>query len=358
MKRRVIVVGAAGYTGAELAEILLAHPGVEIAGLFASGSRSEPAAMSDLFPRLRGRLDQPVTAYSPAAAETAGAEAAFLCTPHEASIEIAAGLLTSGVRVFDLSAAFRLRDASLYPRYYGFAHPRADLLAAAAYGLPELGRELIAAADLVACPGCYPTSAILPLAPLARAGAVRPGTRPIVDSTSGVSGAGRSPSARTHFCEVSYGPYGVLNHRHGPEIDAYTATPVVFTPHLAPYDRGIVSTIHVELAPGWNAARVADTLHAVYHGEPFVRLLPESTWPTVSGVQRTNFCDIAWAADDANHHLIIVSAIDNLLKGASGQAVQCLNVRFGFPETAGLRGTGLPAGLPARCEPHALGGRA
>jgi N-acetyl-gamma-glutamyl-phosphate reductase len=350
LKARVVIIGAGGYTGAELAEILLSHPDTEVAGLFASGTRSVPALFSDLFPRFRGRLDSPVRAYSAGAVEEAGAEAAFLATPHEASVSIAAELLDRGVKVFDLSAAFRLKEASLYPRYYGFEHPRPDLLAGASYGLPELTRGAIAAADLVACAGCYPTSAILPLSPLVRAGAVRRGTRPIVDSTSGVSGAGRAPGARTHFCEVSYGPYGVLEHRHGPEIDAYAGVPVVFTPHLAPYERGIVSTIHVELAPGWSGDRVAEALHIAYDGEPFVRFPPARAWPTAASVERTNFCDMAWAVDDSAGHLVLVSAIDNLVKGASGQAVQCMNIRLGLAEDAGLpsRSSARPEVTPGR----------
>src|SRR5262249_20255987 len=158
------------------------------------------------------------------------------------------------------------------------------------------------------------------LAPLVRAGAVEKGRRPIVDSISGVSGAGKTPSPRTHFCEVSVQPYNVMKHRHNPEIDQACGTPVVFTPHLGPYSRGIVSTMHVDLAPGWTGARVGETYKAAYAGEPFVRLLPAGEWPSVQGVERTNFCDIGWAADEAHRHLIVVSAIDNLVKGAAGQA--------------------------------------
>ncbi len=342
---RTVVVGAGGYSGAELVAILLRHPRAEIVGLFGSSRRSEgsPQPIADVFPRFRGRLDLAIAAADPAAILALKPDAVFLCTPHEASLELAPALRTGTTRVFDLSGAFRLKSRPLYPKFYGFEHEQPDLLAAAAYGLPEvraeglpIGRSAIARADLVAVPGCYPTSAIIPVAPLAAAGAIAPGRRPIVDSTSGVSGAGRTPSAKTHLCEVSLQPYNVFAHRHNPEIDAYAGTPVVFTPHLGAYDRGILSTIHVELAEGWTGARVRDTLAAAYSKEPFIRLLPPNAWPSVGAVERTNFCDIGLAVDEDSRHLILVSAIDNLVKGAAGQAAQCMNIRFGVEETAGL----------------------
>ncbi len=338
MSVRTIIVGASGYSGIELATVFLRHPHAEIVGLFGSSRRAEGAAPSiaDLAPSLRGRLDLRV---SPIDAGTLGGpkpDGVFLCTPHEASLELVPEMRRRGLIVFDLSAAFRLKDRTLYPKHYGFEHTEPDLLSEAVYGLPELNRAALARADLVAVPGCYPTSAILPLAPLVRAGAVKRGTRPIVDSISGVSGAGRTPSAKTHFGEVSVQPYSVLKHRHNPEIDAYAGTPVVFTPHLGPYHRGIVSTMHVELADGWTGARVREALAAAYAKEPFVRLLPADTWPSVGAVERTNFCDIGLAVDEPNQHLILVGAIDNLTKGAAGQAVQCMNIRFGFAESAGL----------------------
>jgi N-acetyl-gamma-glutamyl-phosphate reductase len=242
------------------------------------------------------------------------------------------------LRVLDLSGGFRLRDAALYPKVYGFEHGHPELLETAVYGLPELNRAQIASARLVAVPGCYPTSAILPLAPLVRAGAVARGTRPIIDSTSGVSGAGRTPTAKTHFCEISLQPYNVLKHRHNPEIDLHAGVPVVFTPHLGAFDRGILSTIHVELSEGWNAARVGATLRGAYGAEPFVRLRAPDQWPSVGAVRETNFCDIGWAVDEPRRHLIVVSAIDNLVKGAAGQAIQCMNIVCGLPETLGLDG--------------------
>ena len=343
MKRtKLSILGATGYSGAELISLLLRHPRADIVGLHSSGKSETPQSIADLFPRLRGRIDTPITAPDLAAIQASGAEAVFLATPHEASIHWAADLLAlpNPPAVFDLSGAFRLKSAALYPRFYGFEHDKPDLLTKAVYGLPELNRKDIAKADLIAVPGCYPTSAILPLAPLAKAGAIDRKRRVIVDSTSGVSGAGRSPAVKSLFCEVSLQPYNVFKHRHNPEIDIHSGTPVVFTPHLGQYDRGILSTIHIELADRWDGPRVDSTLHAAYDNEQFVRLLPEGTWPSVAGVRGTNFCDIRWAVDEANKHLIIVSAIDNLVKGAAGQAVQCFNLRFGFDEGTALDGGG------------------
>lgn len=344
MKRiKVAIIGAGGYSGAELVSILLRHPRAEIVGLFGSGKSDKPQSMGDLYPRLRGRIDMPVAAAELGALKGCGAEAVFLATPHEASIHWAADLvrLEDGApKVFDLSGAFRLKSAAMYPKFYGFEHEQPDLLAKAVYGLPELHRKEIGKADLIAVPGCYPTSAILPLAPLARAGAIDRRRRAIVDSTSGVSGAGRSATVKSLFCEVSLQPYNVFKHRHNPEIDLYSGTPVVFTPHLGQFDRGILSTIHIELADRWDGARVSDTLKAAYGEEAFVRLMAPDVWPSVAAVRGTNFCDIGWAVDEANKHLIVVSAIDNLVKGAAGQAVQCFNVRYGFDEGLALDGGG------------------
>jgi N-acetyl-gamma-glutamyl-phosphate reductase len=338
----VAIVGAGGYSGAELVSILLAHPGATVAGLFGSAKREgAPQRFSDSWPRFRGRLDLPVRATSVESVLECGAKAVFLATPHEASVELAPLFLKQGLTVFDLSGGYRFKDLSIYPKYYGFEHHNPSVVDHAVYGLPEINRERIEAAKLIAVPGCYPTSAILPLAPLVRAGAIAKDAagrtrRPIIDSASGVSGAGRTLSQKSLFCEVSLQPYNVLKHRHNPEIDAYAGTPTLFTPHLAAFERGILSTIHVDLAPGWTQAKVAETLTAAYANEPFVRLCGEHVWPSVADVRHTNFCDIGWAVDAPHDHLIMVSAIDNLVKGAAGQAVQCFNRRFGLAETTGL----------------------
>lgn len=334
---RCALVGASGYTGAELAAILLRHPDAEIVGVFGSSREGPERTLSGLHPRFRGECDLPVEPADGAAIAACGADAVFLCTPHEVSAHLVGELRAAGCPavVLDLSGAFRLAEPGLYESVYKFTHPCPDLLGEAVYGLAERARGGLREARLIAVPGCYPTSVILPLAPLVGAGTVRPGTRPIADCISGVSGAGRTPSERNVFGEVSVQPYGVWTHRHRPEIDRYVGCGVVFTPHLGPFERGILSTMHVELAEGWDEARARDMLTAAYSSSPFVRLLPAGSWPSVGGVRGTNYCDIALAEGDARH-LIVVSAIDNLIKGASGQAVQCMNLRFGLDEGAGL----------------------
>ncbi|MFZ4573408.1 MAG: N-acetyl-gamma-glutamyl-phosphate reductase [Phycisphaerales bacterium] len=338
----VAVVGASGYSGAELVSILLGHPSARLAGLFGSARREgNEQAFSDSWPRFRGRLDAVVKPVSIDALVSSGAKAVFLATPHEASVELAPSLLDAGLVVLDLSGGHRFKNGEIYPKYYGFEHKHPEILERTVYGLPELHRDRIAGADMIAVPGCYPTSAILPLAPLVRADAIARDNagrrrRPIIDSASGVSGAGRTLAQKSLFCEVSLQAYNVFKHRHNPEIDAYAGTPTVFTPHLAAFERGILSTIHVELAEGWTASRIEDVFGSAYAHEPFVRLCGEGVWPAVADVRHTNFCDIGWGFDPEHRHLIIASAIDNLVKGAAGQAVQCFNLRFGLAEDAGL----------------------
>ncbi len=336
---RVAVVGAAGYSGAELVAILLSHPAVELAGLFGSerrGAGSDAERFDSLHPRFRGATELRVEAADPAAILAQRPAAVFLATPHEASEALAPRLLEEGVVVFDLSAAFRLRDAAAYPAHYGFSHGHPELLKSAAYGLPELHAEAIADATLIACPGCYPTSVILPMRPLAESGVLAADEPIIVDAASGVSGAGRTAAVKSLFCEVSFQPYGVLSHRHQPEMEQETGRPILFTPHLLPLDRGILSTIHARLAPGASIDDARACLEERYAGQPFVRILPRGQWPSIAGVERTNLCDIALGCDRSGRHLVVASAIDNLLKGAAGQAVQCFNVRFGLPQQTAL----------------------
>ncbi len=346
---RTSVIGAAGYSGAELVGLLAAHDDVDIAGLFASESRGNSAPggkqqrFDEIFPRFRNQVELPLQPTSLERVLADKPDAVFLATPHEVSHELAPALLQNGVVVLDLSAAFRLRDPAAYPKHYGFTHAHPHLLASAVYGLPERNAAQIRQADLIALPGCYPTSIVLPLSALIDAGAIDSSQPVIADSTSGVSGAGRSPALKSLFCEVSYQPYGVLSHRHAPEINEHSGADVIFTPHLAPFDRGIVSTIHATLSQGWNDDMIRAALQRAYGDEPFVRLLPSCVWPSVSAVRATNFCDIGLAVDQSRDHLIVVSAIDNLIKGAAGQAVQCFNIRFGLPQTAGFAGAGLTA---------------
>lgn len=336
----VVIVGATGYSGAELARILLAHPAARIVGLFGSSRRAaEPdRPFHHVFPAFRGLLELPVRPADLEAIAALRPAAVFLATPHEASMALAPPLLSHGVRVLDLSGAFRLPDPALYPRHYGFEHACPEWLGRAAYGLVECHRAAIATAELIAVPGCYPTSIILPLRPLVDRGLLAPGAPVIADAISGVSGAGRTPELKAMYCEVSAGAYGVFSHRHQPEISRHAGVETIFTPHLAPFDRGIVSTIHVELAPEVDEPRVAGALAEAYGSEPFIRLLERGAWPSVGAVSRTNFCDIAVAV--RGRRAILGGAIDNLVKGAAGQAVQCFNARFGLAETAGLRPNG------------------
>lgn len=335
--RRVAVVGATGYSGAELVTLLLRHGGVEIAGVYGS-ARREGERFDDVWSKFRGRVELPVRAAEAGAIAAARPDVAFLCTPHEASLALTPPLLAHGLVVIDLSAAYRLKDAGLYPTYYGFEHDDRGNLERAVYGLVEMNRAAISRADLIAVPGCYPTSSILPLSPLARAGAIRAWTRVIVDATSGVSGAGRSAEVKNLFCEVSMRAYNVLKHRHNPEIDAYSGTRTLFTAHVGPFERGILSTIHADLAPGWSEGRVREVLEGAYRGERFVRVRRAGDWPAVGDVTHTNCCDIGLAVDEGpgGAHLVITSVIDNLVKGAAGQAVQCMNVRLGMEEERGL----------------------
>lgn len=336
---KVAVVGASGYAGGELLSLLLPHPECELVGVFGSGGGDAARPVGEVHPRLRGATRLAIEPASLEAILAPRPDAVLLATPHEASHELAPPLLDGGCVVLDLSAAFRLPDPAAYRRHYAFTHRRPDLLARAAYGLAELNAAAIAAADLIAVPGCYPTSVVLPLRPLVDAGVLDPAGTVVVDATSGVSGAGRAALARTSFCEVSLQAYGVMNHRHEPEIAAHGGVEVVFTPHLGPFPRGILSTIHLPLRRGVGDATLREILAGAYDGSPSVRLLPSGLWPSIAAVERTNFCDLGLAVHPERPHAVVSSAIDNLRKGAAGQAMQCLEIRFGLaassdPETA------------------------
>src|SRR5262245_26882569 len=262
---RISVIGAAGYSGAELVGLLTAHDEVQLVGLFGSESRAAaPQQFADAHPRFRGIVDLPIEPFSLEKLLAQSPDAVFLATPHEVSHEVAPELLKHGIVVFDLSAAFRLSDPAAYAKHYGFSHAHTDRLSKAVYGLPERNGDAVRTADLIALPGCYPTSIVLPLAPLVDAGAIESAQPEIADCVSGVSGAGRSPALKSMFCEVTHQPYGVLTHRHTPEICEHSGADVIFTPHLGQFDRGIVSTIHVSLTPGWNEDAIRATLAAAY----------------------------------------------------------------------------------------------
>jgi N-acetyl-gamma-glutamyl-phosphate reductase len=338
--RRVAIAGASGYTGAELLRLLVSHPGVTVVGLTAETHANQP--IDRIFPSLTGFVDLTCLPLDPARL-AAEAEFVFLALPHKASMTVGADLVKRGVRVLDLSADFRLKDPAAYPRWYNMEHTETGLLQEAVYGLPEVHGEAIAAARLVAVPGCYPTSAILGLAPLVAAGLVDLKTI-VVDSISGVSGAGRKPELPYHYAEVneSLKAYGVARHRHTPEIEqelsrlAGREITLTFTPHLAPLTRGILTTITAVLTGPRSTAELLEVYRAFYRGKRYVRVLPEGRLPETKQVLHSNLLDVGLVSDLRTGRVVVVSAIDNLVKGASGQAVQCFNLMAGLDERLGL----------------------
>jgi len=327
VRTRVAIAGATGYTGQELLRLLARHPAVRIAAATSSG-----ATATRKLPALARLWNGTITPLEPGALAR-DVDLVFLALPDKAAAELAPALVDAGVRVVDLSGAFRLRDTATRARWY----PETERLPAGiAYGLTERERESVARAALVANPGCYPTATLLALAPLVDAGLLVAGTDVIVDAKSGVSGAGKTPSERTHFseCHGSLSAYGFFNHRPGAEIEQGVGRTVTFTPHLAPLDRGILATIYLRVAPGTTEEALGDVFERVYAGATFVRLVGPSL-PEIKHVAHTNFCDIGWRVDPSGR-AILVSVIDNLLKGASGQAVQNMNVMLGLDETTGL----------------------
>ncbi|MEM9082835.1 MAG: N-acetyl-gamma-glutamyl-phosphate reductase [Planctomycetota bacterium] len=345
-KIRAVVIGASGYSGAEAIDLLLGHPDAELVGVFGSASRQgEPIA--EIFPRFRERTDLAIQPTSIDAVHALDVDAVFLATPHEASASLAPELLGLGVTVLDISGAFRITNPQSHKAAYSFDRDE-EITRTAAYGLPEHHRDEISEAQLVACPGCYPTSVILPVKPLVEAGLLDVGQPVIADCISGTSGAGRSANVATLLSEVSVHAYKVGAHRHEPEMIEHVGVDVMFTPHLGCYDRGISSTMHAKLCDGVDEAQIRAVLEEVYEQSPFVRVLPAGVTPTIRDVVRTNLCDIAVFADASRGRVILLSALDNLVKGAAGQAVQCFNLCFGLPETAGLvpsvaRGSAVPA---------------
>ena len=344
-KYAIGVVGASGYSGIELCRVLAAHPGVDVR--FVASDRWEGVtvrAKTGIGGSVGGLSYVP---HAQAVGAAHGCAAVLLATPAEASLELAPQLLERGVKVIDLSGAFRLADGSAYPRHYGFEHRHPALLAHAVYGLPEIeDRKAIAAARLVANPGCYPTAAALALVPLLRAGLLADEAI-VVDAASGVSGAGRQASEAYSFCEVAddVRPYKVLRHQHTPEIAQSLArgagkpVRVTFTPHLLPIKRGILSTASARLAPGARAAALAETLRATYRDEPLVEVLDAPEQVAIARVAGTARASVAVAVAEAGFdpgRVVVVSAIDNLLKGAASQAVQNLNLVLGLPERMAL----------------------
>jgi N-acetyl-gamma-glutamyl-phosphate reductase len=335
---RVAIVGATGYTGVETLRLVLGHPHARVT-LVTSRDPGPPIAKS--YRHLAGLTDLALEPFDPDDVARR-ADVAFVGLPHQAATEAVVPLHERGLRVVDLSADFRLRSADTYRRTYG-EHAAPRLLAEAAYGLPELFRDEIRSARLVATPGCYPTSVTLPLAPLLRDGLVSP-RGIIADCKSGVTGAGRGLTLETHYSEVEGGirAYKVAVHRHQPEMEEVLeratgqATRVLFAPHLVPMKRGILATIYADAAPGVDFAAARASLERAYGGEPFVKLLPEGIWPDSAHVAGSNYVHLGIALDPERGKVVLLCAIDNLVKGAAGAAVQCMNLLFGLDESSGL----------------------
>jgi N-acetyl-gamma-glutamyl-phosphate reductase len=332
---RVGIVNVTGYAGAEAARLLASHPGVEIAWL--TGRSEAGKRLVSVFPHLR-EIDQVI-----AAEPGEDVDVAILALPHHASAEMAGALLSRGMRLVDISADYRIGDLALYEEFYGH-HPAPELLGEAVYGLPEVYRERIRGARLVANPGCYPTASILAVLPALREGIIDGSV--IVDAKSGVSGAGRSLALSSHFSEVdeSVRAYGLDGHRHWPEMlqemqaaaGKKVTVRLTFTPHLIPMTRGILATVYGELSVGWPVERIRALYREFYASEPFVRVVTEP--PQSKQVWGSNYCHVYPSVDRRTGRLVVVSVIDNLVKGAAGQAVQNVNLLLGLPETMGLEG--------------------
>ena len=341
---KTAIVGASGYSGMELLRLLLSHPSADLVAVTSRQEAGRP--LNEVFPRFQSAWTRDLHFIEPDADKIAasGAQVAFLALPHGVAAEIARALLERGVKVIDLSADFRLRDAAVYEEFYGHPHPAPDLLAEAVYGLPELRADEIAKARLIASPGCYPTSILLPLLPLLREGLIETDSI-VANSMSGVSGAGRKAELSLLFCECneSARAYGVPKHRHLSEIEqelgiaAGEKVVISFIPHLIPVNAGIVTTTTAKLRKGLAPEAIGAALEKAYHGKPFVRLLGRGACADTKQVTRTNFVDIGWQHDPRTGRVILMSAEDNLGKGAGGQAIQSFNLMFGLGETAGLQ---------------------
>ncbi len=342
---KIGIIGASGYTGAELLRILDGHPEAEVA--YVTAHTYAGRVIADLYPHLHRYANMEFAEFDHGEA-VAEADFHFVALPHGEAMQAVPGLLEGGARVADLSADYRISSPDTYMEWYGIQHTSPHLLAEAAYGLPEINGALIAGARLVAVPGCYPTAAVLALAPLAKAG--MPGVDgAVVDAKSGVSGAGRTLSLATHFAQAegSVKPYNVGVHRHTPEMEQALASlagverSIVFTPHLIPMSRGILATCYVKAGMGITAEEICDLYGSFYAGSPFVVLLGAGSFPETKAVCGSNYCHIGWHLDVEKGMLTVVSAIDNLVKGASGQAVQCMNLMHGWDEDTGLKALGI-----------------
>ena len=339
--RHIAVIGVTGYTGLELARILLRHVQIQTP-VFYVREPNGAKCLAEYFPQFRGWGEAPLRPLSVEAVTSSAAGTAFLATPHEVSAELAPALLQAGMRVIDLSGAFRFRDGETFTSWYKLPAPDADWLGEAAYGIPELYSKEIAAARLIANPGCYATSVILALRPVTDAGWIATDSSVVCDCKSGASGAGKDPRRDLHFVEVdeNFKAYGLFTHRHTPEILEHTGlseSQVVFSTHLLPLARGILSTIYVTLGQPRTAADMESLFRKFFAGRPMVRIWPAGSLPELQHVAHTNFCDIGFALDSSGRRLVLVSCLDNLGKGAAGQAVQNLNHMLGIEEQTGLQ---------------------
>ena len=335
--RRVGIIGASGFTGAELLRLCAQHPDFEV--VYATGDTQAGTLAANLYPSLAGRYPNLVfDEFDIAKAE--GLDVVFLGLPHEASMALAPQLAGKVGLIVDLSAAYRLKDASLYPTWYGFTHDQPELLAQAVFGLPELHRDALRGATLIATPGCHVTAATLALAPLVQAGLIET-SGIVVNSITGVSGAGRALKHTSMFCTVDedLNAYGLLDHRHTPEIEQEVGAQVLFTPHLAPLSRGLLSTCYAKPAANVTTASLLATLAGRYRDEPFVVVRPAS--PSTKAVMGSNMAHLTARYDERTNTVIAICAIDNLAKGASGGAVQAANVALGINESAGLSLVGM-----------------
>jgi N-acetyl-gamma-glutamyl-phosphate reductase len=338
--RQIAVIGVTGYTGFELATLLLRHPGIGKPTFYVRETNGANC-LSDLFPQLRGWGEAPIRPLALETIAASGAGTAFLATPHEVSAELAPKLLDVGLRVIDLSGAFRFASAVTYSSWYKLPTPHAARLSEAAYGLPELYAERIKSAKLIANPGCYATSVILALRPLQDAGLLAEGHTVICDCKSGASGAGKDPRRELQFVEVdgNFRAYNLFAHRHTPEIVEHTGLPesrLIFSTHLLPIPRGILSSIYVTLAHHQSSQDVETLFRKFYAGHSLVRIHSAGSLPEVQHIIKTNFCDIGFALHADGKRLVVVSCLDNLGKGAAGQAVQNLNLTLGLEERTGL----------------------
>jgi N-acetyl-gamma-glutamyl-phosphate reductase len=342
---RVGIVGATGYTGAELVRLLLAHPDIELTTL--TSRQYEGMPFDHVYPAMTGMINLSCEAFS-IDSLCDKTDFVFMALPHSLPMKYVPELISRGKKVVDLSADFRFADPKIYESFYQ-DHLAKDLIKKAVYGLSEVNSDKISNADLIGNPGCYPTSILLPLIPLLQNNLVDHHSI-IADSKSGVSGAGRSLSLTTHFCEVneSFKAYKITTHRHTPEIEevlskhACKPVSISFVPHLVPIIRGMLSTIYVNLNKNVSASDVSECLHSFYADRSFIRIRPENQPPDTLHVRGTNYCDIGLKMDEKNNRMIIVSAIDNLMKGASGQAIQNMNIMLGLDETTGLTNPSSP----------------